>query len=180
MFTTGRIKDEKKGTNAMAERPPTLINLSKALSDITLSTIATLGSATGLVRPPCTLTVTHTLRIFLEQEQEVTFALPAPPCFTQSQASWQAVGSSIQDHLPVMMESIAAQLHQATSTPTKASLRQMLIHATAELLATCDVSTQERGLMAEYVTGPVFAQAALVLKSVLDPGYFRCDTRPGG
>lgn len=158
----------------MAEHKTAVINISKALLNVSLVTLAAIGGATGIpfvagmAALPAAVAASGTLRTFLAQQPDETLELPAPPSWTGSAHAWQTVGSSIEMRLSAIMDTVAAQLQAKQELPTPALIRQTLIQAIAQHLPTWEIPAQERGLVAAYLAPLLFAKTTEVLQPVLD------------
>jgi len=159
---------------SVAEPKTASINISKALVNISLTTIAAIGSAAGIpwvagaTALPAAIAASETLRTFLKRKKEELLELPAPPCWTSSAQSWQTVCSSIEHHLPMIMDAVATQLKQIQGMPTEALLKQTLIQAIAQELPVWEIPVEQRGMVAVYVAPLIFTKTAEVLKPILD------------
>jgi TIR domain len=159
---------------SMAEAKTANINMSKALMNISLTTIAAIGSAAGIpwvagaTALPAAIAASETLQTFLTRKKEEQLELPAPPSWTRDAQSWQTVCSSIEYHLPTIMDTVATQLKQVQGLPTEAIVKQTLIQAIAQHLPTWEIPAQERGSIAVYVAPLIFTKATDILKPILD------------
>jgi TIR domain len=159
---------------SMAEPKTASINISKALVNISLTTIAAIGSAAGIpwiagaTALPAAIAASGTLGIFLNRKKEEQLELPAPPFWTRDAQSWQVVCSSIEYHLPTIMDTMATQLKQVQGLPTQAIVKQTLIQAIAQHLPTWEIPAQERGSIAVYVAPLIFMKTAEMLQPILD------------
>ena len=158
----------------MAEPKTASINISKALVNISLTTIAAIGSAAGIpwvagaTALPAAIAASETLRTFLKRDKEEQLELPAPPFWTNSAQSWQIVCSSIEYHLPMIMDAVATQLKHVQGLPTEAILKQTLVQAIAQELPAWEIPGEQRGIVAFYVAPLIFTKTAEVLKPILD------------
>lgn len=158
----------------MTEPKTASINMSKALMNISLTTIAAIGSAAGIpwiagaTALPAAIAASGTLRTFFGKNKEEHLELPVPPSWTSSVQSWQTVCSSIEHRLPTIMDTMAAHLKQIQGMPTEAIVKQTLIQAIAQELPTWEIPVEQRGMVAVYVAPLIFTKTAEVLKPILD------------
>jgi TIR domain-containing protein len=160
----------------MSEKKAAILNISKALLGVSLTTLAAIGSATGNVvlagltaLPGASLAALDQLGPQLSRKHDEQLELPMPPWWTRDAASWQNTCATIEQQLPAIMTKVAAQLRATQSVPTTALVRQRFVDEVAQVLPSWDVSPQERGLVATSVTPPILEHSALVLKQVIDP-----------
>ena len=108
----------------MSEKQPAVINISKILKDVSLPTIAAIGSATGNIwiagaaAVPAAIAASDTLKSLLQKKQEEHLELSAPPWWTKSAQSWQITCASIENGLPAAMNSMAERLRKEGTIPT--------------------------------------------------------------
>src|SRR2546428_1076639 len=163
----------------MSEKQPAVINISKILKDVSLPTIAAIGSATGNIwiagaaAVPAAIAASDTLKSLLQKKQEEHLELSAPPWWTKSGQSWQITCASIENGLPAAMNSMAERLRKEGTIPTTVVVRRVfaeeLNRDLARHLSTWEVTAQNREMVAEYVTPPLLQKSATVLKTVIDP-----------
>jgi hypothetical protein len=164
----------EKGSGSVIEHKIASINISKALLNISLTTLAAIGSATsipwlaGVTAVPGAIAASGTLRAFLERNEEEQLELPAPPSWTGNAQSWQAVCSNVEYRLPTILDTLATQLKHVQGIPTEALVKQLLLQTIEQELPAWEIPPQERGIVALYVTPPIFMKAAEVLKPILE------------
>jgi hypothetical protein len=149
------------------------INIKKALMNISLTTLATIGSAlnpmaAGATALVAAVAVPETLSIFLKPKKEEQLELPAPPFWSSSAQSWQTVCSSIEYRLPMIMDTVAAQLKQIQGMLTEAIVKQILIQVIAQQLPAWDIPIEQRAMVAVYVARLIITNAIAVLRPILD------------
>jgi len=158
----------------VAEPKTAMINISKAFVNISLTTVAAIGSAMGIpwvagaTALPAAIAASDTLRTFLKRNKEEQLELPAPPCWTLSAQSWQIVCSTIEYQLPTIMDTVAAQLKRVQGMPTEAIVKQTLIQAIAQKLPAWEIPMEQREMVAVYVARLIFTKATDALKPILD------------
>lgn len=158
----------------MTQRKSAQINLSHVMMQVSLKTLAAIGSATGLpwlaglTALPDALTASEALRVALEKHEPLRLNLPAPASWTQSAAVWQHVCSSIEQQLPTILDYVATALKDV-SVPTDAVVQDLLLQFITQALPTWEVPAQERGLVAVYLARQLFTKAADELAPVLAP-----------
>ncbi len=165
---------QEEGQRLMTQRKSAQINLSRVLMQVSLKTLAAIGSASGLpwlaglTALPDALTASEALYAVLENHEPVRLDLPPPACWTQNADAWQQVCSHIEQRLPAILEHVATEL-KAICVPTDANVQSLLLQSVAESLPTWEVPAQERGLVAAYIARQFFTKAADELAPVLAP-----------
>ena len=165
----------KKGARNVADPKIARITISKALMNISFTTIAAIGSACGIpwvagaTALPGAMAASGTLQAILNSKKEEHLDLPFPPFWTLSAASWQIVCSRIEYRLPTIMDAVAAQLQQVQGVPTEAMVKHILIQTVAQQLPTWEIPGEQREMVAVYVARLLFTKATEVLRPILDP-----------
>lgn len=159
----------------MQERKAAIINVSKGLLNVSLATLTAVGGATGnplvagAAAIPQALTSSGILKPLLEKKQEEHLELPIPPWWTegpQSQ-SWQTVCSSIESRLPEIIKGAKERIRKETSYPSPSDIKRIFAEQIAQHLSPWEVKSQDRQLVAGYVTPPLLEKSAAVLKAVI-------------
>lgn len=150
------------------------VNLSHVLMQVSLKTLAAIGSATGLpwlaglTALPDALTASEALRAVLEKHDPVRLDLPASASWTGSAEAWQQVCSHIEQQLPTILDRVATALEHVP-VPTDATVQKLLLESIAQSLPVWEVPAQERGLVAVYLARQLFTKASDELAPVLAP-----------
>jgi hypothetical protein len=158
----------------MSDKKTAVINISKGLLNVSLSTLAAIGSATGNIwlagasALPSALLASGTLKPLLEKSKEEYLELPIPPWWTEGDRAWQSVCSNIESQLPAIIDAVAQRLRSTSMLPDPPHVRQLFTEEVARHLS-WEVPAQERGLVAGYVTAPLLEKSAQTLKEIIEP-----------
>lgn len=157
----------------MQEENSATFNIGKALMEVSLPTIAAIGSATGNVwiagatALPAAVAASGNLRSLFNQEEQ--FGLPRPPWWTSTPEAWQNACNRIENRFPSIMDAVAKRLQQAQGIPTTQTVRQAFVDEITHQLPEWDVRPQDRGLMAETITPSVLKKSAEAINKAIDP-----------
>ena len=163
----------------MPDKKVAVLNISKALLGVSFATLAAIGSASGSLWiagltavPAAGLAASDTIGSILTKlkvKNEELLELPMPPWWTNGAESWQATCASIENRLPTIINGVAERLRKEQSIPTPLVVRRAFVDEVTHQISPWEVNSQDRGLVAEYVTTPLLKKSAIVLKTVIDP-----------
>lgn len=159
----------------MSERKGAVLNVSKGLLGVSLTALTAIGSATGNVwlagaaAIPGALANSEILKTLLKEQKEEQIELPMPPWWTEDVVSWQAVCSSIENQLPDIMDGLSERLRIAQTIPTASLVKRAFVEEVIHHLPMWEVKSQDRSLVAGYVTPPLLEKSAEILKEIIDP-----------
>lgn len=166
----------------MAETPSetktAVISISKALLGISFAALAAFGSASGpalataFAIPNAALTASDSFKpllAHLKGKKEDALELPIPPWWSRrNDTSWQDACTSIESHLPTIVNTTAHQLEQEKS-PTQSVILRVFINEIERQVPQWEIDRNQRGLMASYVAKPFLERVGQILKSKTDP-----------
>src|SRR5260370_11739219 len=151
----------------MSDRKAAIINVSKGLLNVSLATLAVVGSGSG--NPlmagadaiPQAVASSGILKPFLEKKQEEYLELPIPPWWTgepQSQ-SWQEVCSTIEYCLPKIIKGVEERLQRETSYPSSSDIKRIFVEQVVQNLSPWEVKQQDRALVTVYLIPPLLKKS---------------------
>lgn len=156
----------------MPERKTAIINVSKGLLGVSLTTLAAVGGATGNIwlagaaAVPAAVLSVGLLGPLLDKKKEESLELPMPPWWGHGEKEWLAVCSGIEDHLSPIVEGSITRLQEANEMPTAKNLRQAFAAEVLQQLPS-KVARQDQQLLANYLTPLLLDKSAQVLQNAL-------------
>ncbi len=160
----------------MPERQAVILNVSKALLEVSLTALAAIGSASGITwvagvtaLPAAGLAAAGTLKPLLQKKKDVYLELPIPHWWTGSAAAWEATCSSIETSLPTIMDEVAARLKNEQTIPTRAVVQRVFVDQLIRHVPEWEVSPQDRALTAISIAPRLLEKSAEVLKEAIQP-----------
>lgn len=165
----------------MSERKPAIINISKALLNVSLTTLSAIAGATGNVPIAGAVAFTQAalapdvLKSLLAKRPQEQLPLPVPRWWTQEPLaqSWQNVCSHIENQLPSILSGVEQHLaaerqHQNIEYLSSNAIQRIFVEQVSSHLSIWEVGTQERYLVASYVTPLLLEKTANALKDAID------------
>jgi hypothetical protein len=159
----------------MSDKKAALINISQAITEVSLITLAAVGSASGNIAvagltavPAAMMTVGPTLAR-LKEKKEAVLELDAPKWWTSDGAIWKGLCNEIANHLPHILEEMATQLQKEQGVVTTQIVNQTFINAVANERLTWEYDPQRKREVATEIAPSVLQKVAEVLKVVIDP-----------
>src|ERR1700732_3487203 len=102
----------------MSEKKGAIINVSKALMGVSFAALAAIGSASGnmliagLTAVPAGVLAVEPILAKLKSSKEELLELPVPPWWTSDGITWNNLCTEIGDHLPHILQAMAARLQK--------------------------------------------------------------------
>ena len=159
----------------MPEKKAAIINISKALAGVSFATLAAIGSASGsmviagLTAVPAAIMTVGPALAKLKKKKEDTLELPVPPWWTSDTSTWNNLCAEIGDHLPHILQEMAARLQKDQKVVTTQVVRQTFIDVVADEHLVWEFDPQQRRNVAAEIATPVLQKVADVLKAVIEP-----------
>jgi len=157
----------------MLEDKTAIINVSKGVLGVSLTVLAAIGAATGNVWLAGTSAVPGAIMAsglldLLPRHKDDYLELPVPPWWTEGRDAWQDVCGNIEAQLPAILEGVPLRLQQGKIVPTAQGVHQAFYEEVLQHLPPY-VSSQDRALLAYYVTPLLLGKSAQVLQEAITP-----------
>ena len=162
----------------MAQKKEAILNLGKATAQISFTTLAAIGGATGnpvvaglLALPTATLAALDTLWPQLQTRiasSEGQLRLPVPDWWNSDPSSWEDVCAEIEQALPTLAQDMEQRLNSFQGVITKEVVRNAFCDALTAHHLTWASRQEERKRIAEEVAIPILAKLAQVLQPLIE------------
>ncbi len=160
----------------MAERRVAIINVSKGLLEVSLTTLSAVAGAVGNAPLAGAAALAQSalaagaLKPLLERKQEEHLALPLPRWWTGEPQlkTWQDTCSHIEQRLPAILKGTEERLRQETNYPSSETVKRLFIEQVAQQLSPWEISQQDRSMVATYVAPLLLEKTSAVLKATID------------
>jgi TIR domain len=164
----------------MSERNVAIINVSKGLLNVSLLTLEAVAGATGNAPVAGLAALAHgtlesgILKPLVEMKPEEQLKVSIPPWWTGEPQleSWQAVCSRIENRLPAILKGVEQRLpgesqRQPVNYLSTADVKRLFMEQVVQQIP-WEVKTQDRYLVADYVTPLLLEKTTSVLRMAID------------
>jgi hypothetical protein len=160
----------------MTDKKTGLIDVGKALMNISFAVFAAVGAASGniplVALSAIPLAASQTIGPLLarsKSKQDETLELPPPSWWTESIPAWQGLCKEIEDHLPDIFQNMAQRVERTQGVATNQVVRQAFIDAVTNEPLVWESDPQQRRRAAEYIATPLLQKMSELLKAIVDP-----------
>jgi hypothetical protein len=134
----------------MPEKKSATINIGEALAGVSFITLAAIGSASGSMViagltaiPAAAMTVAPALAKLREKKEDI-LELPVPPWWTSDTPAWNNLCIEIGDHLPHILQEMAARLQREQGVITTQVVRLTFIDVVVDEHLVWEFNPQQR------------------------------------
>src|SRR6266704_898705 len=153
------------------------IDIVKAIAEVSLTTLAAIGSSSGypllgLAAIPAAGLAAHNALgdqlARLKSQKENYLEIPPPHWWEHDIRSWQNLCAEIEHHLPHILELIKEKMQQEQQVMTREVVRQIFIEALAVEHLTWEHDVEQKRRVGEVLAGPILQKLDEVLQPVIE------------